>query len=219
VAAPCERRRFIFSQENTMMTIRFCRLPAAITLGFALGGALAQTGTPGGSGPSANPRNAASGPTAKAGAKASKLDRSDHNFVVTVAEDGRFEVEAAKLAASKASSPEVKSFANLMVDDHTKANSELAQLATAKGVELPSSMPRAKSLQLEKLAKLSGDKFDREFAHEVGIEDHKKDIKLFEKQSKDAKDPELKAWIDKTLPTLRAHLEAAAKLPQNKGKG
>jgi putative membrane protein len=202
-------------------------IAAAIAVAMSLGGAIAQTATPGGSGPSVNTTTPAA-PAVQPGTgtrnaptndKTTKLDRGDRKFIEKAAGDGMFEVEVAKLATTKASSPELKSFASMMVDDHTKANSELAQLANAKGIELPVAPPHGKRRDLEKMGKLSGDKFDREFAKEVGIDDHKKDIKMFEKASKSAKDPDVKAFIDKTLPTLRAHLAAAAKLPQNaKGK-
>lgn len=207
-----------------MKKYQFRPLGAALVLGLSLGVAVAQTGTPGGSGPSVNTTTPRVEPAAQPGTgtrnapseKSSvKVDRGDRKFIVSAAENGLFEVEAAKLAASKATDPGVKSFASMLVDHHSKANSELSQLANAKGVELPVAPPRGKRRDLEKLAKLTGDKFDREFAKEVGVDEHRKDIKLFEKASKDAKDPELKAWIDKTLPTLREHLAAAAKLPPN----
>jgi putative membrane protein len=216
----------ILKRENRMKKIQSTTLAAAITLGLSLGFASAQTSTPGGSKPGVNTTTPAAptSPAVQAGtgtrnapsnSKTSALDRSDRKFIVDAAGDGMFEVEIAKLATTKATSPEVKSFASTMVEDHTKANGELAQLANAKGVELPAAPPRGKRRDIEKMGKLSGEKFDREFAHEVGMDDHKKNISKFEKASKNAKDPELKAWVDKTLPTLRAHLDAAAKLPQN----
>jgi putative membrane protein len=65
------------------------------------------------------------------------------------------------------------------------------------------------------MAKLDGEKFDRKFAHEVGMDGHSEDVEAFEKASRNVKLAQLKAWVDKTLPTLRAQLAAAAKLPQN----
>ena len=68
---------------------------------------------------------------------------------------------------------------------------------------------------IEKLGKKNGDEFDRDFVRNVGIKDHEKDIKTFEHASKDVKDADLKAFVDKTLPTLREHLAMAEKLPQS----
>ena len=65
---------------------------------------------------------------------------------------------------------------------------------------------------IDALGKLSGAQFDREFIHTVGLTDHQEDIKNFENASRSAQDPALKAWIDKTLPTLREHLATARRL-------
>jgi putative membrane protein len=125
-----------------------------------------------------------------------------------------FEVQAAQLATTKASDPNVKNFAGMLVDHHTKANDELTKLANAKGVELPAAPPRAMRREIEQIGKKQGQEFDSEFVRNVGIKAHEKDIKLFEKASKDLKDPELKAFATKTLPQLKEHLAAAQKLPQ-----
>jgi putative membrane protein len=209
-------------------SIKLSSLAAALALGMSLGGAIAQTGTPGGTGPSVNTTTPAA-PTAPAvqpgvgtrnspsNDKTTEVDRGDRKFIENAAGGGMFEVEIGKLASAKGSSQDVKSMGSMLVDDHTKANSELAQIANARKIELPAAPPRGMRKDAEKLAKLSGDKFDQEFA-KVAVNDHKKDIKEFEKHSKDTKDAELKGWIDKTLPTLRAHLAAATKL-QQAGKG
>ncbi|MDQ6880634.1 MAG: DUF4142 domain-containing protein [Pseudomonadota bacterium] len=212
-----------------MMKRKTTPVAAAIALGLFLAGANAQTGSASGAVTEATrPATAPTAPAVQPGAgtrntptaaNTAKLDRADRKFILKTAEDGMYEVEVAKLATSKATSQDVKAFASMMVEDHTKANSELAQLANAKGVELPAGPPHGKRLDIEKMGKMEGAKFDKAFAHEVGIEDHQKDIKMFEKGSKKAKDAELKAWIDKTLPTLRTHLAAAAKLPQNNKTG
>ena len=89
-----------------------------------------------------------------------------------------------------------------------KAGMEV-KIANARGVELPAAPPRALRRDIEKLGKRNGAEFDREYVREVGIKAHEKDIKLFQKASKDVKDAELKAFVDKTLPTLQEHLAAA----------
>ena len=125
-----------------------------------------------------------------------------------------FEVEIGQLAAAKASDPNVKSFAGMLVDQHTAANNELVKIANAKGVELPAAPKRSLRRDVEKLGKKNGEEFDRDFVRNVGIKAHEKDIKTFQKASKDVKDADLKAFIDKTLPVLQQHLAAAEKLPQ-----
>lgn len=188
----------------------------AILLGFPLTAAMAQNDTAGGSGPSVRstiPEQAPLKPGARAAA--SKLDRDDRKFIIKTAEEGLYEVEMAKLAERKSNNDAIKRFASMLIGDHSQANAELQRIAADNGVPLSSALSKNKRRALEKMAKLEGDKFDREFAHEAGLEHHEHDIKEFEKASKKVKLAELKAWIDKTLPTLHAHLAAAAKLPQN----
>lgn len=146
--------------------------------------------------------------------KDDKLARGDRKFILEAAESGMFEVQAAQLGATKATDPAVKSFATMLGDHHATANNELVQLANSKNVELPAAPPRGMRRDVEKLDKRTGKDFDQDFVRNVGIKAHEKDIKKFEKASKDVKDAELKAWIDKTLPTLREQLTQAQKLPQ-----
>ena len=143
--------------------------------------------------------------------KDDKLARGDRKFIEEAAGGGMFEVQVGQLASTRASSPDVKSYAGMLVDQHTKANDELVQLANAKGVELPAAPPRAMRNEMDKLGKKQGAEFDKAFI-DVAVKDHKKDVKAFEKASKDVKDPELKAWAEKTLPTLKEHLAQAEKL-------
>lgn len=203
-------------------------LPLVAALGLTFGVAVAQTsgGTGTGSGTTGSGSSMTGGraaPAAQPGTgtrnaetrKDDKLARADRKFIQEAAEHGMFEVQIAQLASSKASNADVKSFATTLVNDHTNANNELVQLANSKKVELPAAPPRGKRNDIEKLGKLSGAEFDRRFVREVGIKDHEKDIKKFEKASEQTKDPELKAWIDKTLPKMREHLATAQKLPQS----
>lgn len=144
-----------------------------------------------------------------------KLAHGDRKFIDEAASSGMFEVEVGQLAASKATDQNVKSFANMLVDQHKTANNELVKIANAKGVELPAAPKHSLRREVDKLGKKNGDEFDRDFVREVGIKAHEKDIKMFEHASKDVKDADLKAFIDKTLPVLREHLAAAEKLPQS----
>jgi putative membrane protein len=199
-------------------------VPALLALAVSTGGALAQGAATPGTGSSVT--GGQSAPAAQAGAgtrnsetrKDDKVARGDRKFIEKAAESGMFEVQVAQLAATKATDANVKSFASMLVDHHTAANNELIQLANAKGVELPAAPPRAKRRDIEKLGKKSGGEFDRDFVREVGVKAHEKDIKLFEHASKDVKDAQLKAFVDKTLPVLRQHLQAAQALPESGNK-
>ena len=211
---------------NPFLKLSALAFAVALTAGGAWAQATgAQPGATGGAGTSATGGRTA--PAAQAGTGTrnaetnndDKVARGDRRFMMKAAGSGMFEVQVGQLAASKASEPEVKSFAGILVDQHQKANDELTKIANAKGVELPAAPPRAMRKDIENLGKKQGQEFDQQLVGEVGIKAHEKDIKSFEKAQKDVKDPELKAFVDKTLPVLKEHLAQARKLPQAGGKG
>jgi putative membrane protein len=139
-----------------------------------------------------------------------EVSKKDQAFFTKAAGGGMYEVEAGKLAQSMGKSDGVKSFGDMLVKDHGMANDELKALASKKGAVLPAAVPADKQKKLDKLAKAKD--FDKEFIKEVGLDDHKADISLFEKTSKGADDAEVKAFAAKTLPTLKAHLGHAESL-------
>jgi len=205
-----------------MTGTRLLTLPALVALALSFGAAQAQTtgaGTSATGGQSAPATQPGTGTRNLPDRKDDRIARGDRKFIEDAANSGMFEVQVAQLAASKATDAQVKSFASMLVDQHTAANNELVKIANARGVELPAAPKRALRRDIEKLGKKSGAEFDRDFVRDVGIKAHEKDIRLFEKASKDVKDAELKAFVDKTLPTLRDHLAAAQKLPQAGKKG
>jgi len=136
----------------------------------------------------------------------------DQQFVTAAAGNGRYEVQASRLAMYRAASPQVRNYAQMLVDHHTRAGNELMDLARDRGMRLPGVLPRGKHARLDRLASATGDEFDRMYVRLVGIEDHQADIALFERASRELRDPELRAWANKTLPTLRSHLDAARSL-------
>lgn len=144
--------------------------------------------------------------------KPAKFSRSERKFIEKAAVGGMFEVEAARLAEQKASDPQVKQLAAKMMEQHQQANNELKQIADARGVTLPTQLPSKEQRKIDDLAKQSGQKFDEEFLKTAGRKDHQQDIKDFEKARRDTKDPQLQAWIDKTLPALHTHLTEAQSL-------
>lgn len=134
---------------------------------------------------------------------------ADAAFMKQAAQNGLAEVEASRIAATKATNTQVKSFAQQMVDDHTKANDELKALAAAKGVTLPTEPSMAQKAKLKLLQGADGANFDKRYAESFGLKAHEDTISLFQKESKKAKDADVKAWAEKTLPALQHHLEMA----------
>jgi putative membrane protein len=147
-------------------------------------------------------------------AMAADAERTPPNlptFVSKAAQDGMTEVEVGKIALAKSQDPAIRGFAQKMVDDHSKANSELAAIAEAKGVTPPKKLDAEHQAMVNALK--SAPDFDREYSQHMNM-DHSKAIALFESASQ-ADDPQLAAFAKKTLPTLKAHKQLAEKLPGN----
>ncbi|RZL00531.1 MAG: DUF4142 domain-containing protein [Rubrivivax sp.] len=143
------------------------------------------------------------------------LNSAEKKFLADAAIGGQYELALAQLATAQASDSSVKSYAAMLVSDHTMANQKLQLLAQRRNVVLPTTLPSDKQQVIDRLTKLTGAEFDRQFIQTVGLHDHKTDIGLFEKATREAKDTEVREFASATLPTLRAHLSAAQNLPTN----
>ncbi|EHQ28283.1 outer membrane protein-like protein [Mucilaginibacter paludis DSM 18603] len=137
-------------------------------------------------------------------------DSQDAKFAVEAANGGMAEVMLSRLAQDKGSG-KVKDFGAMMVMDHRKANNELMTLAKGKNITLPSVVGADEQKYFNDLSKKSGEDFDKAYI-QLMIDDHKNDIKVFDDASKNLKDPDLKAFADKTLPTLKMHLSSIVKI-------
>jgi len=145
-----------------------------------------------------------------------KLAHKDRKFIEGVAKDGLAEVELAKIAQDKASSDEVKQFAAKLEQDHSQANDELKQIAQQKGVSVPDTADHKHMREMKKFEKTSGADFDRRYMAEM-VKDHEKDLKAFNDEAKNAKDPEVKAFAQKTAQVIEQHLEMARKIAGDVG--
>jgi putative membrane protein len=146
--------------------------------------------------------------TGSTGGTVSTLSNDDKDFAMKAAQGNMAEVNGGNTAAQKGTSADVKTFGNRMVSDHGKALDELKQLAQTKGIALPSDVNAEQKAEADKLSKLSGSAFDKEYTDAM-VKDHEKDAAEFEKASKTAQDPDLKAWAAKTLPVIQDHLKMA----------
>jgi putative membrane protein len=135
-----------------------------------------------------------------------KMSAADKKFMMNAAMGGMEEVEMGKLAASNATNADVKAFGQRMVDDHTKANDQLKQLAQTKGVTLPTDMSKAQHADMTKLGKMTGDAFDHAYV-KMMVKDHKKDVAEFQMESMRGADADIKSFATRTLPTLQEHLQ------------
>jgi putative membrane protein len=152
--------------------------------------------------------------TALASAQSEKPGRMpDQRFANDAAHGGMAEIEFSKLAAERASSPEVKAFAQKMVDDHSKANDELKAIAQGKNMTLPANLSVKDKATRDRLATLSGGPFDRAYMQTM-VDDHVAAVALFAREGRTGKDPDFKRFATNTAPKLEEHLEMARSTDQ-----
>jgi putative membrane protein len=132
----------------------------------------------------------------------------DAAFVHEAAMGGMAEVELGRLATQNASSDDVKQFGQRMVEDHGKANDELKALAGKKNITLPAALDQKHQALRDRLAKQQGAAFDTAYMSEM-VSDHQKDVAAFQREAGRGADSDVKAWAQKTLPTLQEHLKLA----------
>jgi putative membrane protein len=136
---------------------------------------------------------------------------TDQDFVTKAAQGGLTEVELGRIAEEHASAADVKQFGQHMVDDHGKANAELAAIASKAGATVPAEKSAAQQKTVDDLQKKQGAEFDAAYANAM-VKDHVEDIALFKKEAASGKNADIKAFAAKTLPTLESHLKMAQAL-------
>lgn len=126
------------------------------------------------------------------------------------------EVELGKLAQQKASSDGVKQLGQKLVQDHTKANDQLKDVATKAGITVPDTLDPKHQSMVDKLSALSGNAFDKAFTKDA-VKDHEQDIKMFKEEAQNGTNPSVKNFASETLPVLQEHLSMAKALKQTHG--
>ncbi len=191
-------------------------LAAIVALPLAATGAAAQGSQ---TAPSTSPSSSSSSSTSNSsteqqpmmGHGGAKHAFRDQAFIRQAAQGGMAEVDVGQLAVQKSSNPDVKTFAQKLIDDHTKANDQLKQIASQENVTLPA-QPGREGRQLHtKLEKLDGAAFDRAFL-QAQVRDHEKDIKQYQRAENQVQDPQLKQFAQTSLPILQQHLQMAKDL-------
>jgi len=151
------------------------------------------------------------GAAGSASEETAMVSKSDEAFMHHAVTGGLTEVQLAQMAQQKASSQEVKEFARKIEQDHTQANNKLKTIAQERNVTLPTDVGPEHQQIVSKLSSLSGEEFDRAYV-KMMVQDHRKDIKEFQKESTRSIDTDLKEFASSTLPTLQQHLQAAEQL-------
>jgi putative membrane protein len=183
-----------------------------ITMAIAAASLQACKGHSGGSGSdSSSNTKTDSTSVAKTDTSKSSSDTTDAVFAKKAAIGGMAEVALGKLALTKASSPKIKDFANMMITDHGKANNELMGIAKTENIMLPPGVDTKHQAKMDSLSNLSGMAFDKAYVAAM-IEGHEKTLALMKTEASDGKDTSLKAFAAKTAPIVQMHLDAINKI-------
>jgi putative membrane protein len=143
--------------------------------------------------------------------EAKTLSHDDKHFIMKAARASTNEVALSQLADSRASNPEIKPFAQMMITDHNQANSDLKALALSKGIDISRPVDEGKMDNISSLSPKSGADFDKAFA-KLMVSAHKGAVDLFKKEVAEGKDPDVVAFAKKYVETLSMHLEHATAL-------
>jgi putative membrane protein len=188
------------------------------SLGYS---AVAQTNSPASSPNQATPAQTRPAPMPNQSAPAQNPSRQqqsrqlspiDMQFVTDAAHGGMAEVQLGQLALQRSKSAEVKRFAQQMIQEHTRANEQLMQLAAQKGITPPTTPGPKYEAAMTRLMQLSGEAFDRAYMNEGGINGHLESAAVYQRQVALGQDPDLKAFAARILPRVQGHLEMASQM-------
>jgi putative membrane protein len=146
------------------------------------------------------------------------LSAQDRTFIQDAAKANQDEIDVGKLAEQKSSNPQVKSYGQTLVNDHTKGLKDLENVASKESFSIQPHQDATARAEYHKLEGLNGPQFDRTFVSQM-VQDHEKAISMFEQALKNTQNPELRNYINSTLPVLRKHLTEAQDLERNLNKG
>lgn len=137
--------------------------------------------------------------------------REERRFLKDAAAADRFQADAARMALARSKAPAVRSLAGTLIDQQNTSGNDLLHLLHLRGMA-PPMLANEQRKTLNRLAKLQGTRFDREFLVQVGLKSQRDEVQYYEKAGASAGDPVLKAWIERTLPALRDQLVTAERV-------
>jgi len=140
----------------------------------------------------------------------------DKMFLHEAIEGGLAEIALGNLADQKSTNDDVKAFGKRMVEDHTKLNQQLSQVADTIGARAPKKMGKDKQAEYDRLAALSGDDFDKEYIT-LMVKDHHKDLREMRIEARTTQDADLKEALGEGAPMIRDHMVTADRIAHQRG--
>jgi putative membrane protein len=134
---------------------------------------------------------------------------TDKQLMMQVAAGGMKQLMVSQAVLAKATNPKVKLLAQSEVEEQTGVSNKLKELASAKGVTLPSA-PDAETQRLVTQAQgLSGTQLDQFYLAESGVKGHQELEATMTTVASTAGLKEMRKLAAATLPVIRMHLEVS----------
>lgn len=140
----------------------------------------------------------------------------DQEFVTQAGQSDQFEIQTSQLALQRAKSPEVKKYAQQMINEHKNSSQQLRKISQQKGYKLPTTVGEANKALLTQLTNAAGTNFDQAYM-QAQVTAHSKTLANYQNYINNGKDPELKAFASKTASVVDSHLKMAQSMVGNSG--
>lgn len=138
-----------------------------------------------------------------------RLNEQELQFLEQAAQSGMLEIQASQLALQSASAKSVKQYAQLMLIEHEKISGDLLGLVSTRDIPLPTELDGELRATLADLQQEQDAEFDRRYIDEVAINAHEVAVKRFQEMAKETQNPDISAFVNKSLPVLQEHLDHA----------
>ena len=154
------------------------------------------------------------GNMANSGMNSMNGSMTDKAFLKKAMQGGMAEVQTAQLALTKSNNDQVKQFAQMMIDDHTKMNDQAKPIAQQNGVAVPSAPDKKSQAMMAKLQGMSGDAFDKAYIQDM-VKDHQQDEKDFKAEASNGQNPQIKDLASQGEPIIAGHLQKVQQLAKS----
>ena len=135
-------------------------------------------------------------------------------FVSKAMQGGLAEVQLGQLTLQKSNNPQVKEFAQRMIDDHTKLNEQMKPVAQQVGVKPPDQISKGDRKTIAKLQALSGSAYDQAYIKDM-VKDHKQDLNEFQMEASSGQDQTVKDAANQGSKVIAQHLQMAQQLAKD----
>ncbi|MFC4639431.1 DUF4142 domain-containing protein [Deinococcus hohokamensis] len=135
----------------------------------------------------------------------------DGLFLQAVTGSNLFEIQSSQVALTKTNTPAVRAYAQMLIDHHTMAQTQVNTLAASRGVLLPKVLPPELQLKVTTLAGLNAASFDAAFLQEQVVA-HQMTLSLIQNERTAGKDAAVMALANQQAPIIQQHLQQAQTL-------